>query len=137
MACCCKENPDTSWGTKYPPGIELDRQVHQSLTPARRVPHVEFFSYEIIVQSPITRRRARIWGKPSTGTLASQLKVYYTPFVAMLAPHGEEYVAKRTFFKDTSSGVFKTRRASTSLGRMYRRARATLRYPLDRADQER
>jgi hypothetical protein len=74
----------------YPQGLEVDRQVDRSMERlSRRYPTVEFFSYQITDPGKVDDKSL----KPGQyGTLAAQLGVGITPFVAMLAPNGEDYV---------------------------------------------
>jgi hypothetical protein len=75
----------------YPQGLEVDRQVNRSMERlSRRYPTIEFFSYQISDPGPIEDDKSLEPGE--YGTLAAQLGVGLTPFVAMLAPSGEEYV---------------------------------------------
>jgi hypothetical protein len=73
----------------YPQGLEVDRQVNRYMERlSRRYPTVEFFSYQITDPGKVDDESL----KPGQyGTLAAQLGVGITPFVAMLAPNGEEY----------------------------------------------
>lgn len=72
----------------YPQGLEVDRQINRSMERlSRRYPTVEFFSYQITDPGKVDESL-----KPGQyGTLAAQLGVGITPFVAMLAPNGDEY----------------------------------------------
>jgi len=74
----------------YPQGLEVDRQVNRSMERlSQRYPTVEFFSYQITDPGKVDDQSL----KPGQyGTLAAQLGVGITPFVAMLAPNGEDYV---------------------------------------------
>src|SRR5215208_6015508 len=74
----------------YPQGLEVDRQVNRSMERlSRRYPTVEFFSYQITDPGKVDDKSL----KPGQyGTLAAQLGVGITPFVAMLAPNNDEYV---------------------------------------------
>jgi hypothetical protein len=74
----------------YPQGLEVDRQVDRSMERlSGRYPTVEFFSYQITDPGKVDEKTL----KPGQyGTLAAQLGVGITPFVAMLAPSGDEYV---------------------------------------------
>jgi hypothetical protein len=73
----------------YPQGLEVDRQVNRSMERlSSRYPTVEFFSYQITDPGKVDEESL----KPGQyGTLAAQLGVGITPFVAMLAPSGDEY----------------------------------------------
>jgi hypothetical protein len=73
----------------YPQGLEVDERVRRSMESLRpQYPTIEFFSYDIDNPGASTGRL-----EPGQyGTLAAQLGVGYTPFVAMLAPSGDQYV---------------------------------------------
>jgi hypothetical protein len=80
----------------YPQGLEVDNIVNsafQELQPD--YPTVEFFSYNI--SSPGSTTEGEELQAGEYGTLAAQLGVGYTPFVAMLAPSGEEYVIENLY----------------------------------------
>jgi hypothetical protein len=73
----------------YPQGLEVDRQVNRSMERlSRRYPTVEFFSYQITDPGKVDDESLK---SGQYGTLAAQLGVGITPFVAMLAPSGDEY----------------------------------------------
>jgi hypothetical protein len=73
----------------YPQGLDVDRQVNRSMERlSGRYPTIEFFSYQITDPGKVDDKSL----KPGQyGTLAAQLGVGITPFVAMLAPNGDEY----------------------------------------------
>jgi len=74
----------------YPQGLEVDRQVKRSMERlGRRYPTIEFFSYEITDPGKVVDESLN---PGQYGTLAAQLGVGITPFVAMLAPNNDEYV---------------------------------------------
>ena len=75
----------------YPQGLEADQRVRDAMERLRsQYPTVEFFSYDI---SNPGEADARAGLEPGQyGTLAAQLGVGFTPFVAMLAPSGNQYV---------------------------------------------
>jgi hypothetical protein len=74
----------------YPQGLEVDRQVNHSMERlSGRYPTVEFFSYQITDPGKVDDKTL---DPGQYGTLAAQLGVGITPFVAMLAPSGGEYV---------------------------------------------
>ncbi len=74
----------------YPQGLDVDRQVNRSMERlSRRYPTIEFFSYEINNPGKVDEKSLQ---DDQYGTLAAQLGVGITPFVAMLAPSGDEYV---------------------------------------------
>jgi hypothetical protein len=73
----------------YPQGLDVDRQVNRSMERlSRRYPTVEFFSYQITDPGKVDDKSLN---PGQYGTLAAQLGVGITPFVAMLAPNGDEY----------------------------------------------
>jgi hypothetical protein len=73
----------------YPQGLDVDRQVNRSMERlSRRYPTVEFFSYQITDPGKVDDKSLN---PGQYGTLAAQLGVGVTPFVAMLAPNGDEY----------------------------------------------
>jgi hypothetical protein len=75
----------------YPQGLEADQRVRASMEGLRsRYPTIEFFSYDI--SNPGTAERSDGLEPGQYGTLAAQLGVGFTPFVAMLAPSGDRYV---------------------------------------------
>ena len=75
----------------YPQGLGPDRRVNATMDRLRtRYPTVEFLSYDI--DNPGTAESSEVLEPGQYGTLAAQLGVGYTPFVAMLAPSGEQYV---------------------------------------------
>jgi hypothetical protein len=73
----------------YPQGLDVDRQVNRSMERlSGRYPTIEFFSYQITDPGKIDDKSLK---SGQYGTLAAQLGVGITPFVAMLAPNGDEY----------------------------------------------
>jgi hypothetical protein len=73
----------------YPQGLDVDREVNRSMERlSRRYPTVEFFSYQITDPGKVDDKSLN---PGQYGTLAAQLGVGITPFVAMLAPNGDEY----------------------------------------------
>lgn len=77
----------------YPQGLEVDDMVNEDLTALRDdYPQVEFFTYDI--DNPGTGEDL---GPGEYGSLAAQLNVGYTPFVAMLAPREEGYFVEDVF----------------------------------------
>src|SRR5215204_1503731 len=80
----------------YPQGLNVDRKVNRSMMRlSTKYPTIEFFSYGIATPGPVGDEESL---KPGEyGTLAAQLGVGITPFVAMLAPSGEEYVITNLF----------------------------------------
>lgn len=81
----------------YPQGLEVDEMVRTSMERLRgEYPTIEFFSYDI--DSPGTAQSSEELQPGEYGTLAAQLNVGITPFVAMMAPSGEEgYVITNLF----------------------------------------
>ncbi|HJQ30194.1 MAG TPA: hypothetical protein VJ827_12720 [Rubrobacter sp.] len=80
----------------YPQGLSVDRHVNVSMEKlSRQYPTIEFFSYDIADPGPVSGDRDLQPGE--YGTLAAQLGVGITPFVAMLAPSGDEYVVTNLF----------------------------------------
>ncbi|MDP8950332.1 MAG: lamin tail domain-containing protein [Actinomycetota bacterium] len=80
----------------YPQGLGPDVQVNNSMETLRsQYPTVEFFSYDI--DNPGTAQSTEGLEPGQYGTLAAQLGVGYTPFIAMLAPSGEQYVITNLF----------------------------------------
>lgn len=80
----------------YPQGLEPDVTVSDSMEQLRaEYPTIEFFSYEIT--NPGSAESSDGLERGQYGTLAAQLGVGMTPFVAMLAPSGEEYVITNLF----------------------------------------
>src|SRR3712207_5786117 len=80
----------------YPQGLGPDVRVNRSMDRLRaQYPTVEFFSYDI--DNPGTAESTEELEPGQYGTLAAQLGVGYTPFVAMLAPSGEQYVITNLF----------------------------------------
>jgi hypothetical protein len=80
----------------YPQGLSPDQRVNQTMERLRsRYPTIEFFSYDI--DNPGTAESSEELEPGQYGTLAAQLGVGYTPFVAMLAPSGEQYVITNLF----------------------------------------
>ena len=80
----------------YPQGLSVDRKVNKSMERlSTKYPTIEFFSYGIGDPGPVGDEKSL---KPGEyGTLAAQLGVGITPFVAMLVPSGDEYVITNLF----------------------------------------
>jgi hypothetical protein len=80
----------------YPQGLSVDRRVNKSMMLlSTKYPTIEFFSYGIDNPGPVGDEESL---KPGEyGTLAAQLGVGMTPFIAMLAPSGDEYVITNLF----------------------------------------
>jgi hypothetical protein len=80
----------------YPQGLGPDRRVQSTMDRLRfQYPTVEFFSYDI--DNPGAAQSSEELEAGQYGTLAAQLGVGYTPFVAMLAPSGDQYVITNLF----------------------------------------
>ncbi len=80
----------------YPQGLSVDRQVRDAVERlGAQYPTIEFFSYEISDPGPVDTERELAPGE--YGTLAAQLGVGITPFVAMMAPSGDQYVITNLF----------------------------------------
>lgn len=82
--------------TFYPQGLTVDEIVNSALQDLQPdYPTIEFFSYNI--DTPGSPEPGRELREGEYGTLATQLGVGYTPFVAMLAPLGDEYVIENLY----------------------------------------
>ncbi|MGH3088698.1 MAG: hypothetical protein ACRDSJ_15440 [Rubrobacteraceae bacterium] len=80
----------------YPQGLEVDRLVDGFMQELRgEYPTIEFFSYDIA--NPGDARTSDALEPGQYGTLAAQLNVGFTPFVAMMAPSGDGYVIINRF----------------------------------------
>jgi hypothetical protein len=80
----------------YPQGLSVDRGVRDAMERlSAQYPTIEFFSYDI--SNPGSAGDAGELQEGQYGTLAAQLGVGVTPYVAMLAPSGEEYVVTNLF----------------------------------------
>ena len=80
----------------YPQGLSVDRGVRDAVENlSAQYPTIEFFSYDI--SSPGPAGGSGELEDSEYGTLAAQLGVGVTPFVAMLAPSGEGYVITNLF----------------------------------------
>jgi hypothetical protein len=81
---------------QYPQGLNVDRKVSRSMgNLSTKYPTIEFFSYGIADPGPIGEDESLEPGE--YGTLPAQLGVGITPFIAMLAPSGDEYVVTNLF----------------------------------------
>jgi hypothetical protein len=99
-----KVNPDSTRGVEYPQGIRPDEQVDRALDDLRGdYPQIEFFTYDI--GRPGDAETSEELDRGEYGTLATQLDIGYTPFVAMLAPRGEGYVIENLFQGYVERGV--------------------------------
>ncbi|MDQ3506922.1 MAG: lamin tail domain-containing protein [Actinomycetota bacterium] len=75
----------------FPQGLEVDRLVSGSMEELQgEYPTIEFFSYDIA--NPGNAQTSETLENGQYGTLAAQLGVGYTPFVATMAPSGDGYV---------------------------------------------
>ena len=82
--------------SSYPQGLTPDRLVDRYVGKLKsRYPAVEFFSYGI--DSPGAIGGTTKLAMDQYGTLAAQLGVGYTPFVATLAPSGSSYTIENLF----------------------------------------
>ena len=86
----------------YPQGLSVDRKVNQAMMRlSSKYPTIEFFSYGIANPGPVGDEQSLQPGE--YGTLAAQLGVGITPFIALLAPNGgespsgDEYVITNLF----------------------------------------
>jgi hypothetical protein len=80
----------------YPQGLNVDRKVNRYMMRlSTKYPTIEFFAYGIANPGSVGDEENLRPGE--YGTLAAQLGVGITPFVAMLAPSGEEYVITNLF----------------------------------------
>lgn len=91
----------------YPQGMEVDQYVNEDLTSLQpEYEQVEFFTYDIA--NPGTAETSEELGRGQYGTLAAQLEVGFTPFVAMMAPRlegGEGYRIESLFQGYSERGV--------------------------------
>ncbi|MDP8972721.1 MAG: hypothetical protein M3N45_05995 [Actinomycetota bacterium] len=80
----------------YPQGLEVDEMVNNDLVALRdEYPQIEFFTYD--TDTPGDAATSEDLERGEYGSLAAQLEVGYTPFVAMLAPREEGYVVEHVF----------------------------------------
>ena len=80
----------------YPQGLEVDDMVDRSIEELRSgYPAVEFFSYDIT--NPGNAESSDELEQGQYGTLATQIGVGFTPYVAMLAPRGGQYYYESVF----------------------------------------
>ena len=88
----------------YPQGLEVDDFVNSDLEALQsEYPEVEYFAYDI--SEPGTAETSEELERGQYGTLAAQLDVGFTPFVAMLAPSGDQYVIANLFQGYVEEGV--------------------------------
>lgn len=80
----------------YPQGLEVDDLVSGFMDDLQgEYPTIEFFSYDITSAGDVSGEADLESGQ--YGTLAAQLNVGYTPFVATMAPSGDGYVILNRF----------------------------------------
>ncbi|MBA2443071.1 MAG: hypothetical protein H0V53_11800 [Rubrobacter sp.] len=83
-------------GAFYPQGLGVDQTVDGAVRALQsEYPQVEFFIYDI--DEPGEGQTTEQLQRGEYGTLAAQLGVGYTPYVALLAPRGEEYYYENVF----------------------------------------
>ncbi|QIN78982.1 hypothetical protein GBA65_11120 [Rubrobacter marinus] len=88
----------------YPQGLEVDDFVNGDLSELQsQYPEVEFFSYDI--SEPGEAETSEELQQGQYGTLAAQMDVGFTPFVAMLAPSGEQYTITNLYQGYVERGV--------------------------------
>ena len=89
----------------YPQGLTVDRRMRDAMEELRvQYPTIEFFSYEI--SNPGSAAGEGELQEGEYGTLAAQLEVGITPFVAMLAPTSDgRYVITNLFQGYTPQSV--------------------------------
>ncbi|MGB3683866.1 MAG: hypothetical protein WA990_15425, partial [Rubrobacteraceae bacterium] len=80
----------------YPQGLEVDDAVGSSLEDLQSdYPTIDFFSFDI--DDPGTADTSEGLQAGEYGTLAAQLGVGYTPFIATLAPRDDEYIIENLY----------------------------------------
>lgn len=80
----------------FPQGLEVDRLVNGSMEELEgEYPTIEFFSYDIA--NPGNAQTGETLAAGQYGTLAAQIGVGYTPFVATMAPSGDGYAILNRF----------------------------------------
>jgi hypothetical protein len=80
----------------YPEGLSVDEQVRSYVDELQpEYPTVEFFAYDI--GDPGSFEEGARLEQGEYGTLAAQLGVGITPFIATLAPRGDQYVIENLF----------------------------------------
>jgi hypothetical protein len=88
----------------YPQGLSVDQEVHEAVQGLRaQYPQVEFFSYDIT--RPGTAQTSEDLRRGQYGSLAAQLNVGFTPFVAILAPREEGYFIENLWQGYVERGV--------------------------------
>lgn len=80
----------------YPQGLEVDDMVRSAVEELQpEYPTIEFFSYDI--DNPGKAKTSEDLQAGEYGTLAAQLGVGYTPFIATLAPRGDAYIIENLY----------------------------------------
>ena len=88
----------------YPQGLEVDDFVNSDLSDLQsQYPEIEFFTYDI--SDPGEGETSEELDRGQYGTLAAQLDVGFTPFVAMMAPSGEQYAVTNLYQGYVERGV--------------------------------
>ena len=88
----------------YPQGLEVDDLVNSDLQDLQsEYPEVEFFTYNI--GDPGEAETSEELEQGQYGTLAAQMDVGFTPFVAMMAPSGEQYTITNLYQGYVERGV--------------------------------
>ena len=88
----------------YPQGLSVDRQMRDALEELEtQYPTIEFFGYDISNPGPASGDGELQEGE--YGSLAAQLGVGITPYVAMLAPSSDGYVITNLFQGYTPQSV--------------------------------
>ena len=88
----------------YPQGLEVDDFVNSDLSDLQsQYPEVEFFTYNI--SDPGEGETSEELEQGQYGTLAAQMDVGFTPFVAMLAPNAEQYTITNLYQGYVERGV--------------------------------
>jgi len=88
----------------YPQGLGVDDMVNSDLRDLRNeYPEIEFFTYDIT--EPGDAETSEELDRGEYGTLAAQLDVGFTPFIAMMAPREEGYVIENVFQGYVEQGV--------------------------------
>ena len=88
----------------YPQGLTVDRQMRDDMEELQtQYPTIEFFSYDI--SNPGAATDGGELQEGEYGSLAAQLGVGMTPFVAMLAPSADGYIITNLFQGYTPQSV--------------------------------
>lgn len=95
-ALICVEFSKEGQDPFYPQGLEVDDVVGGALEDLEsEYPTIDFFSFDI--DNPGTAETSEDLQAGEYGTLAAQLGVGYTPFIATLAPSGDEYIIENLY----------------------------------------